>query len=142
MRAGVRVTVGLLAVLLVPGCAAHAAGTVRPPVGAAAPSTPAPSTTAVRSASETDRSTALPTELVGRWVGDDPRHLGSWTIEIGADGSYRESNPQRGVVVEGRAAVAGHRLYLQPDDADSRAVTWEVTGGTLVLDRTTTYRRA
>src|SRR5689334_22458227 len=121
---------------LLSGCTAHAAGTVR------ASSTSGPPTT-VLSAADASRSAALPAELGGRWVGDDPRHVGSWTIEIGADGSYRESNPRRGVAVHGRAAVAGNRLYLQPDGADSRAVTWEISDGTLLLDGSaTTYRRA
>jgi hypothetical protein len=49
------------------------------------------------------------------------------------DGSYHESNARRGVEVQGQAAVAGRRLYLQPEGADARTVTWEVSGDTLTL---------
>jgi hypothetical protein len=85
--------------------------------------------------------TALPGELVGSWSGDDAQGAGSWTIEFGSDGGYREGNTRRGIAITGRAAVAGRRLYLQPDAADSRTVNWQVSGGTLSLDGFT-YRRA
>ena len=92
------------------------------------------------------RSTRLPDELVGRWSRDDTQGVGDWTIELGADGSYREFNAQRGIDVEGRAAVAGRRLYLQPEDAGAQTVTWSVSGGRLSLDGrpngvVTTYSR-
>jgi hypothetical protein len=83
---------------------------------------------------------ALPGDLVGSWSGDDAQGVGSWTIEFGSDGNYREGNTRRGVSITGRAAVAGRRLYLQPDDADSRTVTWQVSGGTLSLDGFTYLR--
>ena len=127
-RRAVRAVVLLVPLLLTAGCAARAAGTTPGPDPAAAV------TGTVRSAAAATRSTALPAELVGRWTGDDPRNVGSWTLELGADGSYRESNDRRGVSIEGRAAVAGRRLYLQPFDADSRTITWQVTGSTLILD--------
>jgi hypothetical protein len=137
-RRVVRVDAVLLALLLVPGCAAGAAGTARTPD----PVSARPATSAVRSAAGAGRSTALPTELVGSWSGTDPQGVGSWTIAFDADGSYREANPRRGVSVEGRAAVVGRRLFLQPLDADSRTVTWEVSGGRLRLDgAATTYSR-
>jgi hypothetical protein len=44
--------------------------------------------------------------------------------------------------VAGQAAVAGRRLYLQPDAADARTVTWEIAGDTLSLDGFTYLRTA
>jgi hypothetical protein len=78
--------------------------------------------------------TALPDELVGSWSADDAQGSGSWTVEFGSDGAYREGNTRRGIAITGRAAVAGRRLFLQPDAADSRTVTWQVSGATLSLD--------
>jgi hypothetical protein len=84
---------------------------------------------------------SLPVELVGTWAGVDAQGLGSWTLVFDADGGYHESNTRRGIAVDGEAAVAGRRLYLQPDRADSQTVTWEVSGAVLSLDGTL-YRRA
>lgn len=84
---------------------------------------------------------SLPAELVGTWAGDDAQGLGSWMLVFDADGGYHEVNARRGIEVDGEAAVAGRRLYLQPDRADSQTVTWEVSGAVLSLDGTL-YRRA
>lgn len=83
---------------------------------------------------------SLPVELVGSWSGDDPQGVGSWTFEFATDGGYKEYNPRRNIALAGQARVAGARLYLQPQDADSQAVTWQVAGGRLSLDGTV-YRR-
>src|SRR3954452_21625236 len=77
---------------------------------------------------------SLPDELVGSWSADDPQGVGSWTIAFAADGRYAQSNPLRGVTVGGQAAVAGRKLYLQPEDADSQTFVWQVTGEGLRLD--------
>lgn len=79
-------------------------------------------------------SASLPEELVGSWSADDPQGVGSWTIAFAADGRYDHSNPQRGVTVGGQAAVAGRKLYLQPENADSQTFVWQVVGGRLRLD--------
>jgi hypothetical protein len=71
---------------------------------------------------------------VGSWSADDPQGVGSWTIAFAADGRYAQSNPLRGVTVGGQAAVAGRKLYLQPEDADSQTFVWQVTGEGLRLD--------
>jgi hypothetical protein len=85
-------------------------------------------------------ATRLPDELVGTWSGDDAQGVGSWTIAFDPDGRYRYVNAQRGVTVAGQAAVAGRRLYLQPEGADSRTLTWQVADGRLDLDGEV-YRR-
>ena len=77
---------------------------------------------------------SLPDELVGSWAADDPQGVGSWTIAFAADGRYDQSNPTRGVTARGQAAVAGRKLYLQPQDADSQTFVWQVTGDRLRLD--------
>lgn len=79
-------------------------------------------------------SARLPDELVGSWSADDPQGVGSWTIAFAADGRYDQSNPRRRVSVGGQAAVAGRRLYLQPENADSQTFVWQVAGGRLLLD--------
>ncbi len=85
-------------------------------------------------------ATRLPDALVGTWSGDDAAGVGSWTIAFDPDGRYRYVNAQRGVTVAGQAAVAGRRLYLQPEGADSRTLTWQVVDGRLDLDGEV-YRR-
>ena len=77
---------------------------------------------------------SLPDELVGSWSADDPQGVGSWTIAFSADGRYDQSNPLRGISVGGQAAVAGRKLYLQPEDADSQTYVWQITGERLRLD--------
>ena len=119
----------LVALALMAACGAEP-GTPTAPVGAAA-----------QEAVTAPSPAALPDELVGSWSADDARGTGSWTVEFGSDGAYREGNTGRGIAITGRAAVAGRRLYLQPDAADSRTVTWQVSGATLSLDGFT-YRRA
>jgi hypothetical protein len=91
-------------------------------------------------AGSAEPATRLPDELVGTWSGDDAQGVGSWTIAFDPDGRYRYVNAQRGVTVAGRSAVAGGRLYLQPEGADSRTLTWRVTDGRLDLDGEV-YRR-
>lgn len=78
----------------------------------------------------------LPRELVGSWSGDDAQGVGSWTVEFASDGRFAEYNLRRGITVLGQAAVAGRRLYLQPNDADSQTLTWKVSGSRLSLDGT------
>jgi hypothetical protein len=77
---------------------------------------------------------SLPEELVGSWSADDPQGVGSWTIAFSADGRYDQSNPLRGISVGGQAAVAGRKLYLQPENADSQTYVWQITGERLRLD--------
>ena len=101
-------------------------GTVR--AGAQEPADAAAAVGGARSAA------SLPDELVGSWSADDPQGVGSWTIAFAADGRYAQSNPLRGVTVGGQAAVAGRKLYLQPEDADSQTFVWQVTGDGLRLD--------
>lgn len=139
----------LVALALAAGCGTGAVPVGTGGVGAA----PAPVDAAVRTtvggSTGTDtgsRSTAapatrLPADLVGSWSGDDPQGVGSWTFEFAADGHYAEYNTGRGVTFVGEAAVAGSRLYLQPQDADSLTVKWQVSGGRLSLDGTV-YLRA
>lgn len=119
-------------------------GVVTPPVAggaAVAPDHAAAPISARPYAPQASTGSSLPAELVGTWSGADAQGLGSWTLVFGADGSFHESNVQRGITVDGQAAVAGPRLYLQPDRADSQAVTWEVSGTALSLDGTV-YQRA
>jgi hypothetical protein len=138
-RTGRRRAAVVLSVLVLAGCGtgaalggatnggvpAHVNGTVR------AAQEPADAATAAGGA----RSAAsLPDELVGSWSADDPQGVGSWTIAFAADGRYDQSNPLRGVTVGGQAAVAGRKLYLQPEDADSQTFVWQVTGDGLRLD--------
>jgi hypothetical protein len=77
---------------------------------------------------------SLPDELVGSWSGDDPQGVGSWTFEFASDGRYAEYNLARDITFTGQALVSGSRLYLQPNNADSQTVTWQVDGGRLSLD--------
>jgi len=121
-----------LGVSLVLGAQGLSSGDV-PPAGAAAPvdaGAQAREPAAVAGLS----SARLPDELVGSWSADDPQGVGSWTIAFAADGRYSQSNPQRGVTVGGQAAVAGRKLYLQPENADSQTFAWQVAGGRLLLD--------
>jgi hypothetical protein len=141
-RRTARAATVLAALALAAGCGAggEPSGSTAPAGGDA----PVPTQEAVseqgRYVPDAPSATALPDTLVGSWSGDDPQGVGSWTIEFAPDGGYREGNTRRGIAITGRAAVAGRRLYLQPDAADSRTVTWQVSGGTLSLDGFT-YRR-
>jgi hypothetical protein len=125
------VLAGLALALVVTGCSER--GDAR---GSAAP---APVNTGARVQAQEPaggvRSAAsLPDELVGSWSADDPQGVGSWTIAFAADGRYDQSNPLRGISVGGQAAVAGRKLYLQPEDADSQTYVWQITGERLRLD--------
>ncbi|MDT7581645.1 MAG: hypothetical protein QOK35_2909 [Pseudonocardiales bacterium] len=115
----------------VTGCSesADARGNVAPaPVDRSAQTQEPAGVTAARS------TASLPGELVGSWSADDPQGVGSWTIAFAADGRYEQSNPRRAITVGGQAAVAGRKLYLQPEDADSQTFVWQVTGERLRLD--------
>jgi hypothetical protein len=133
----------LVALVLAAGCGIGGEpGASTAPVGGDAPTPTQEAVSAEgRYVPDAPSPTALPDALVGSWSGDDPQGVGSWTIEFAPDGGYREGNTRRGVAITGRAAVAGRRLFLQPDAADSRTVTWQAAGGTLSLDGFT-YRRA
>jgi hypothetical protein len=131
-RAAVALSALVLAALVLAGCGGGGSG----PDGAA----PAPVNTGARVQAQVPagggvRSAAsLPDELVGSWSADDPQGIGSWTIAFAADGRYDQSNPLRGISVGGQAAVAGRKLYLQPEDADSQTYVWQITGERLRLD--------
>ena len=90
--------------------------------------------TPLRPSAAPAREPACPTSSSAARSADDPQGVGSWTIAFAADGRYAQSNPLRGVTVGGQAAVAGRKLYLQPEDADSQTFVWQVTGEGLRLD--------
>lgn len=120
-----------LSALVLSGCG----GTDGAPDGAApAPVDSVPAGSPVPAGVMARSAAALPDELVGSWSADDPQGVGSWTMAFAADGRYEQSNPQRGVTVGGQAAVAGRKLYLQPEDADSQTFVWQVTDERLRLD--------
>ena len=130
-RAAVALSALVLAALVLAGCGGGGSG----PDSAA----PAPVDTGARLQAQeppggVHSAASLPDELVGSWSADDPQGVGSWTIAFSADGRYDQSNPLRGISVGGQAAVAGRKLYLQPEDADSQTYVWQITGERLRLD--------
>jgi hypothetical protein len=130
-RAAVALPALVLAALVLAGCGGGGSG---PDSAAPVPVNTGARVQAQEPAGGVRSAASLPDELVGSWSADDPQGVGSWTIAFAADGHYDHSNPQRGVTVGGQAAVAGRKLYLQPESADSQTFVWQVTGGRLLLD--------
>lgn len=80
------------------------------------------------------QAAAAPPALLGQWSGDDRAGVGSWTLEVAADGRYRMTNQRRNAQIDGTVTANGSTLLFRPSGAEPYTVTWSVDGGRLSLD--------